>query len=106
MVKGCMDELGRLKYIRIFNELREIVDISHEELEMVYSTAKSEFEKNPGIFVPSKYSDDDFLPVDDKWEEIDAHMMVILIIRHNLVFFFPTFLKMLEKVGRIGQGIR
>lgn len=104
MVKGCMDELGRLKYLRIFNELREIVEISHEELEALYYNARSEFEQNPGIFAPSKCSDDDFLPVDEKWEELDSHMMAILIVRYNLVFFFPAFVKMLEKVGKIAKG--
>lgn len=100
--KSCRDELGALKYLRVLNELREFSDVSHEELEKLYFVAKAEFERNPGIIVPSMYSDDDFLPVDQKWGDLDAHMMVNLIVRYNLVFFFPAFVKMMKKIGRNG----
>lgn len=99
---SAKDELSSLKYNHLLNEIREYADISEETLDRLYTVAKAQFQKTPGIVVPSKYSDGDFLTVTDKWEDLNTHMMAILIVRYNTAFFFLEFVKLVKKIGNNG----
>lgn len=94
---SAKDDLGPLKYNQLCNELRECVDISDETIDKLYFVAKTNFIREPGLIVPSAYSDDDFIPTKQPWKDISPRTMANLIIHHNAGFFFLEFVKLIKK---------